>query len=176
MSHTHEPTRHTPWPRRFASLCLAAALLALGAGGCDGGETGETGTTTTTQDQSGCTNDPRVEAYAAGMKEMSQEGAMSITLLDADPAPPSKGDNVWMLKVEDDAGNPVDGATITMDATMPDHGHSSTVVPDVASKGGGTYELDPINLFMPGVWQVTFDVAPPSGAVQSTTFTFCVQG
>lgn len=154
---------------------LAAALLALTAAACDPADTtGQGGGTTTAP--SGCADDPRVQTYSFGLESTSLEGALTARFLDADPAPPAKGDNVWRLKLEDTTGAPVDDATLSFQATMPDHGHSSTVVPEITFEGDGTYELSPVNLFMPGVWEITLDVSPPAGAVQSVRFTFCVQG
>ncbi len=156
-------------------ICLAAALFALGAAGCDGGDTGGTGTTTAPS-QEGCAGDPRVTEYQAGMEAKSEDGSITVSLLDADPAPPAKGDNVWTLKIVDAAGAPVTGATLALQAYMPDHAHSSTVVPEITPAGDGTYTLDPVNLFMPGVWEITVDVSPPGGTVQSVLFTLCILG
>lgn len=159
-------------PRRTALLLLGAAVLATCVAGCSGGDDG--GNTTTTG--GGCADDPRVTPYLVGMEAKSGDGALTVTFMDADPAPPSKGDNVWMLKIEDAAGAAVNDATLSTEAFMPDHGHSSTAVPAITFKGEGAYEIDGLDLFMPGVWEITIDVAPPGGTVQSVLFTFCVQG
>lgn len=173
MTLTRIPSKALPRPRRGALLLLAAAALALGVAGCSGGD-GDGNTTT--QPGAGCSEDPRVTPYLVGMEAKSSDGAVTVTFLDADPAPPAKGDNVWMLKIEDASGAAVNDATLSTEAFMPDHGHSSTVVPQITFKGDGTYEIAGLDLFMPGVWEITIDIAPPGGTVQSVLFTFCVQG
>lgn len=169
MTHPHAPRTTLPRARRDVLLGLAAALLVAGASGCGGPETTEP------PPSGGCTDDPRVQQYLVGMQGTSEDGSITLEFLDADPSPPGKGDNVWKIEVTSPSG-PVDGATIAVDAFMPDHGHSSTVVPDVTPLGDGVYVLDPIDLFMPGVWEITIDVAPPGGTVQAVLFTFCVIG
>src|SRR5207237_876069 len=115
-------------------LGSALSIAALGALGCSssgspGSSTsgGTTTTTTTTAPQSVCATDPRAEAYAVGLDGASSDGALKITFMDSDPAPPAKGNNTFVVKVTDSKGNPVNGATIATVAYMPDHGHYSSI-------------------------------------------------
>lgn len=161
------------------SLVAGAALTILFAGGCDGGETGSSGgaTSSTSTLASTCSDDPRAEVYKVGMKGASSDGAIMVTFEDADPSPPAKGNNTWMVKLTDAAGKPLNGATIETKAYMPDHGHESSIKPKATPMGSdGSYEVTPINLFMPGVWEVTLTVTPMGGAAASIKFTFCVAG
>ena len=123
-----------------------------------------------------CSADPRVQAYAPGLSASSTDGAVTVTFVAAAPAPPDKGNNEWTVQVTDGAGAPIDGATITVTPYMPDHGHGSSIAPNVAAgQQPGQYAVTLVNLFMPGVWRITFDVAV--GAVESTVqFMFCVEG
>jgi len=38
------------------------------------------------------------------------------------------------------------------------------------------FQLIMIDLFMPGIWTVTFSITPPSGPVESVVFSFCIDG
>lgn len=173
MRHRSAPTRQGTHRGKLVLAGLALGLVATGAPACDGGDTTGSGGSTSA---SGCADDPRVQAYSVGLEATSASGAIAVRFLDADPAPPAKGDNVWRIAIEDASGARVDDATLSFDATMPDHGHSSTVAPAVTFEGDGEYVLDPVNLFMPGVWEITLDVAPPGGTVESVKVGLCVEG
>jgi hypothetical protein len=156
---------------RFAAA-LALALTACSSTSSGGGSTG--GTTTET---SICAGDPRATSYTVGLSAKATDGAYAVTFVDAMPAPPTKGDNTWTVKITDSAGNPVDGATVTAKPFMPDHAHGSSITPQVTPMGtDGTYEVTLLDLFMPGIWQVTLTITPASGAADNVVFTFCVDG
>ena len=60
---------------------------------------------------------------------------------------------------------------------MPDHGHG-TPTPVVVSATGepGEYELDPVNLFMAGLWTIDLVLAMPEGDDEDTVqFAFCIE-
>jgi hypothetical protein len=56
---------------------------------------------------------------------------------------------------------------------MPKHQHGSAEVV-VEEQGDGKYQLSPIELIMPGVWEVPLRVTPVDGAASETTFRFCI--
>ena len=58
---------------------------------------------------------------------------------------------------------------------MPDMGHGTSIVPSMTSNGDGTYAVQPLYLFMAGVWSITF-TRPASGISDSAAFFFCVEG
>ena len=89
------------------------------------------------------------------------------------PTPPAKGDNVWNLSITDASSAPVDDATITVKTWMPDHAHGSSIVPAVAASGGGKYAVTRLNLFMPGIWEITFTIVR-GGATETAMFTLCI--
>lgn len=159
---------------------LGPALLGLlvSAFGCGSstpagsGGSSSSGTTTTTS--SACATDAGVHEYAVGLAGESATGELTVTFLDADPAPPAKGDNTFLIKVTDGQGQPVVGATIVTQGYMPAHGHPLSIKPATTPKGSdGTYEITPVTLFMPGVWEVTFEITPVMGAAGSVKFSFC---
>lgn len=164
--------------RCVLSLALAPlALTATALAGCSGGDTDTSSTTTAaTTETSACATDTRAQAYAVGLKSTSEDGAVTITFVDADPAPPAKGNNIWTVKITGKDGKPLSGATIETTSYMPDHAHTSPIKPTATEKDPGTYEVTPVNLFMPGVWEVTLDVTPAGGSAEAVKFTFCIAG
>jgi len=147
------------------------AALALAAPGCGSGG----GDDVADQDGAiGCVDDPRSETYAAGLEHTGSNELFTFVLESADPAPPAKGNNDWMVQILDADSNPVTGATFTVTPFMPDHGHGTSVTPQT-SEGTGDYTISPLYLFMPGLWEVTIRV--DSGSDTDTTkYDFCIQG
>lgn len=161
---------------RFA--LAAAPLLALALAACsDGGGTSGSGGQTSTTTASICAADSGAVAYAVGLTESAMDGKVTITFADADPAPPAKGLNKLTIDVTDDMGKPLDGAAITVKSCMPLHGHCATITPAItAGTQPGRYVIDQVELFMPGLWSITFTVTPSSGAPDPVTVSFCVEG
>ncbi len=146
-------------------ILLATAVLMLTA--CSGGDAMDAGTV-------GCIDDPAAETYAPNMQKPGDGNRLSFVLVSADPGPPLRGNNTWVVKVLDAQGQPVTGATLTATPFMPKHGHGTSVVPTVTSEGDG-YQVNPLYLFMPGLWKVTLSAT--SGMTSDTAaFTFCVAG
>ena len=56
---------------------------------------------------------------------------------------------------------------------MPDHQHGSPKQTDVVEVSPGEYELKPVNLFMPGYWEISV-TASHNGQEDSSTFKFCI--
>jgi hypothetical protein len=113
-------------------------------------------------------------SYSANLSVAGADGALHVVLVEAEPAPPARGSNTWTVTVRDAAGAPVEGATINVKAFMPAHGHSSTP-PAVTPGADGTYEIDPLVLFMPGLWEITITVESSAGNDEAL-FAFCVAG
>jgi len=153
---------------RFASLALLLLVPAC---------SGDDGSATDVPDAGyNCALDDRDEEFLAGMEKVGALGNR-FRLVGSTPAPPVRGDNIWQVEVEDDTGAPLDAATVKVIPFMPDHNHVSAVVAEITEDPAGSYLLDPVNLFMPGVWEITVQ-ATPEGASQAmrdeATFVFCV--
>ena len=160
---------HTPRRLGLVSL-LALALAACTHGSGGGGGAG-------TEADSVCDSDPRNMAYAAGLSVKSTDGTVRATFVEAVPAPPAKGMNAWTLTLTDSMGSPMSGATITVAPFMPDHGHGAPIVPEVTPMAtAGTYQVTQLDLFMAGIWTVTFTITPSTGPVESLVFSFCIDG
>jgi hypothetical protein len=86
----------------------------------------------------------------------SQQGDLVVKA--SFPTAAQVGQNTMMVLIEDAKGQPVSGATVSVDPQMPHHGHGSTETPVVTDKGAGSYEAFPVTLQMPGMWTITVNV------------------
>ncbi len=160
---------------KLAIGLVLAILVGSSCGGDGGGGAGAAGTAGAGgSNVVGCLTDMRAMTYAANMELPSKEARLKLVLVSSDPAPPTKGNNNWMLKVLDAAGAPVMGATLDVKPFMPDHGHGTSIVPTI-TPAGDAYKVDNVNLFMAGLWQVTITV---SAGMKSDfgVFSFCIPG
>jgi len=64
----------------------------------------------------------------------------------------------WTLHVERPDGQPVTGATVTIDGSMPAHNHGLPTMVQVTEVGNGDYRVDGVKFQMPGQWTMTVDV------------------
>ena len=125
-----------------------------------------------------CQNDPiGIDAYAANMVKSSKSGALKLTLVASDPSPPSVGLNTWVLRVTDGSGTPVAGGLTKVSPFMPYHNHGPSVKPTLVKQPDGSYSVTNIDLFMPGVWQVTVTgAAVDAGSPDVVQLNFCIVG
>ena len=166
---TQRGPRYTPRVR-FAVPLACSALLACAS-------TPATSSTDAGADVAtiGCSTDPRAQTYAPALTQVGTQGKLSVELTSAQPAPPLRGTNTWTVRVRDEKGDLVSGASVAVKLLMPDHGHGSTVQPSVTPQSDGSIRIDPLYFFMPGLWQITLEVT--AGADTDTAvFTFCVAG
>jgi len=72
--------------------------------------------------------------------------------------------------IVDSEGRPVDGAAITVDGGMPEHGHGLPTKPRVTKNpGGGIYVIEGVRFNMGGWWEFRLTVSGPAG-VDTITF------
>lgn len=84
---------------------------------------------------------------------------------------PRKLQTVRVL-IRDAAGAPVDGANITIDGGMPQHGHGLPTRPRVTRQlGDGTYEIEGVRFNMGGWWEFRLAIHSPAGD-DAVTFNF----
>lgn len=171
-------------PRPALRLALALGLLLPLA--CDGGsddghehahDSGEStdtgGETETGGGEMICEAEDRDDAFAVGLSKSS--ALFTATFVSANPAPPFKGDNSWIVDFTDPEGVALVEPTITVVPMMPDHGHGTPVVAAVSpTTTAGRYTIEPVNLFMAGLWEITLDVTV-GGEQDSVVFSFCVE-
>lgn len=120
-----------------------------------------------------CETEMRDDTYAIGLAK--DGAALRVTFVDAMPAPPARYDNAWIVMVTDAAtGEPVADCLGEAIPFMPDHMHGTSIEAHVtAGENPGEYVIDPVNLFMPGLWEVTLEFT--CGEVSDdVVFSFCV--
>lgn len=126
-------------------------------------------------DAANCVGDPRGEAFTAGMAKLGKDNRITFALMTAAPSPPSRGDNTWTVDLSQ-GGAPISGAAVTVKPFMPDHRHGTSiptvVTPDPSVPG--RYQLAPVNLWMPGIWEVTITATPAGGTTDIAVFSFCI--
>ncbi|MEZ4404522.1 MAG: FixH family protein [Kofleriaceae bacterium] len=157
--------------RTTSMLRHLALVAALGcAGACAGDDTHGDDTTYN------CAVDDRGEAFTANMTRTGP-GGLTFTIVSATPALPIRGDNVWVVDVAQ-GGSPVTDAAVKLTPFMPDHRHGSGKVPvwTPDPQTPGRFTVSDINLWMPGVWELTFEATPTGGVRDSVLFTFCLTG
>jgi YtkA-like len=118
----------------------------------------------------------KLETYDAGMAQWGTSKVFQFVLLDSSPVPVSAGSSLtWTLEILDASGKPVTGATFTtIHPWMPAHGHGTSTVMSAPGSKPGTYVLQPLYLYMPGVWET--DITVQAGTQKdSTSFYFCMQ-
>lgn len=107
------------------------------------------------------------------MTKLAEPGQVMVELSDADPSPPVvRRDNIWWLKLTDAEGSPLTGAQVVASPYMPKHQHGSAEVL-VEEQAEGQYQLSPIELIMPGVWEVPVTITA-AGEESEALFRFCI--
>ena len=155
--------------RAILFVSLGAALAACGSsgGGPDAVENVD------------CSMVTGADTFVVGLEKMGTAGQLDFKLMSADPAPPARNDNTWVVQINAMAsgvvGAPVDGLTLTVTPFMPAHQHTSPKPVDVTPVAGtpGQYTLSPVFLWMPGVWQTTIQATQGSTS-DSAVYTFCI--
>lgn len=151
---------------RLLTVALSGLGLCLAACSGDGDDDGES---------YNCANEPRADEFVIGMSKLGEQQRMKFTLVNFDPAPPQRDHNRWTLKLETMAapGTPVTGATMTVRPFMPDHKHGARYPAEIVPGGEpGIYELEPINMWMPGLWETTISVTGSES--DRAVFRFCL--
>jgi hypothetical protein len=69
------------------------------------------------------------------------------------------------VTIVDGDGRAIDGATLTIDGGMPQHGHGLPTRPRVTrTLGAGTYEIEGVRFSMGGWWEFKVAIAADRGA------------
>lgn len=150
---------------RMRAWCLLAAVCATAAAGCSSDEQ----QAPPSQAPCGGRGDELSGLVAEG------EAGLELRFIDIDPTPPVVGDNSWLVSLEGPDG-PIEGAEeqIVVTPRMPDHGHGTPREVGVTEEADGVYQLDPVNTFMPGYWEVTVELDGDE-LQDSVQFGICLQ-
>jgi len=150
--------------KRHISILVAALCLATVGCGGDSGEPDGHG-----HHHSG---DGEHDHYTPGMERLTDAGLFEVAFY-SEPAP-TVGLHQFMLSIRDAMTEaPVEGATIAVDLSMPDHGHGSDRVPVVEVDGPGIYRVENVSLHMMGIWQIDLTIEAEAGT-DTVTFRFDV--
>jgi hypothetical protein len=144
--------------------------VVLAAGACaDDGNGGDDETSYN------CAAETRDDEFVLGLSKAGESSRYEFKLMSADPAPPARGDNTWVLQLNTMIApvTPVSGASMTVTPFMPDHAHGSgkTVIVTPMTEAG-QYKLSPVNLWMPGLWEVTIQASGTQS--DRVVFRFCL--
>jgi YtkA-like protein len=145
------------------------SLLALAA--CGGGSSGPSVDAFENID---CSTITGTDQFAVGLQKPGEANALTFTMVSGDPAPPARGDNTWVVQIDTQAAAaPVTNATIDVTPFMPAHQHGAgKAVQVMPMPTAGQYQLAPVNLWMPGVWETTINVTAPTA--DHVVFRFCI--
>ena len=121
-----------------------------------------------------CTVETRADTFSAGMMKVGTGGQLTFKLMSSMPAPPARNNNTWQIDIVDGSNQPVTGAAVTVTPFMPDHNHGTQIKAVVTEPTPGHYKADPVNLWMPGLWQVTIKATPNGGTADAAVFSFCI--
>ena len=152
-----------------ASLLFATLLPLLSLAAC-GDEEDPPG-----KEPVNCATETRADSLVSGLQKLGDRGQVTFRLMAATPSPPKRPTNSWLIHVEA-GGAPVTGVELHAKPYMPDHEHGTGVKPVITEVAGtpGDYKVDQLDLWMPGLWEVTFDITPTGGAKDQTVFRACL--
>jgi membrane fusion protein, copper/silver efflux system len=106
-------------------------------------------------------------------------GAQAKLELTTQPDPPHKGNNIFSVKLTDDAGSPMPGAQVNVTffmPAMPAMGMAAMKTSlELTDKGGGLYEGSS-ELGSGGTWQVTLTAQKNGRVVGARHFTLNAEG
>ena len=89
----------------------------------------------------------------------SDNGLYRVSYTAATGTIPVNQMHAWTLHVESADGVPVEGATITVDGDMPQHGHGLPTSPRVTEYlGNGDYRVEGLKFQMAGHWLMDFTI------------------
>ncbi len=117
-----------------------------------------------------------VDTFTNGLSRAGEH--FKVSIVEATPAPPDKGENAWTLVLTDAADAPIDDATINIRPFMPAHGHGSTpeTSPAVSAGADGKYTIEKFVLIMPGRWTLDLEIKGANGTEETIQFAFEVEG
>jgi len=106
-----------------------------------------------------------------GAKKTGEKG-LGLELLEFEPDPPARFDNRWVVELKGKE-DPVSDGTIKVTPFMPLHQHGASEPVVVTEVDTGHFELQPINLWMPGLWEVRFGISA-GGVNDNVVFEVCI--
>ncbi len=94
----------------------------------------------------------------------SKSGAYEVSYEPAVSPVPKRQIHAWTVNVRTRDGRPVEGAKLTVDGGMPDHGHGLPTQPAMRQAlGDGRYVVEGMKFNMGGYWVVDLGIDAPEG-------------
>jgi len=107
--------------------------------------------------------------------QFSAADGVGVVLLTTAPAPPERFDNLWTLQIVDADDSPMTPTDVAVVPFMPDHGHGTPQPPKpVAGSEPGSYSMGPFDLWMPGIWEMTFTIEHEA-TTSTAVLTLCIE-
>ncbi|HEX3852907.1 MAG TPA: hypothetical protein VHW01_18215 [Polyangiaceae bacterium] len=176
------------------TLLSAAACAACSSGSPSVAPAADASVAGAASSEVGCTSQPDLDNYAAGAKKLGETGRFEFELVSSDPAPPALDNNTFVVRVTGASSDQPLNGDLSVALDMPQHGHPSPKPPNIVfDPDAKVFTLDPMDLFMVGLWQITFTFAvvsqledgeggssgeasaPSSGPPDSAAFKFCIE-
>jgi hypothetical protein len=101
---------------------------------------------------------------------LTQNGSFRVTIASADQPVPLHKIHRWSVRLTDQAGRPVTGATFKISGGMPQHGHGLPTAP-TAQPGAsdGAYVIKGVKFSMDGWWELKLQITA-AGVTDKVTF------
>lgn len=118
-----------------------------------------------------------IPKFSLGMSTENDDGSIKVSVLEASPSPPARFLNDWTVKLTGSDDAPRNDVKLSrVRAFMPVHGHYGTPDPKLKEhdEDPNVFDVDKLNLFMRGPWQILLDVNSDDGASQ-LVFEVCVE-
>lgn len=157
----------------FRSVMFATlGVLAAGAG-C-----GSASPPQTSENFITCATETRALPYEPGLSVASDGRVFTVKLLSSMPASPVRGQNEWTIEIDEArSGAPLDGLDVMVTPWMPDHLHGTRPVVVTPESDAGKYRLKPVYLYMPGLWQIQFNILGANvgaGTIDTAVIPLCI--
>jgi hypothetical protein len=104
------------------------------------------------------------------------DGGYEFVLASSPQLAPVKGNNEWEVTVATPEGDAAAGTALGVKPFMPDHNHGSGIAPVVDETDDGAFHVEKINLWMPGLWEVTLSAKDGDATLDDAVFRFCIDG
>ncbi|HEY4102502.1 MAG TPA: hypothetical protein VGM44_01380 [Polyangiaceae bacterium] len=165
----------------YCALALCAGCSSGSAPKSDAAAASNAGSAGTTGPSGAvdCTSEPGIDGYAPGLSKLGASGLYDFQIVSTTPSPPALNDNTFVVRVTDANGAALAGE-LSAALDMPEHGHSSPKTPVITFDAtSGNFTLDPMDLFMVGLWRFTFTFMPSAdasdGGMDTGVFELCLE-
>jgi len=91
-------------------------------------------------------------------EKMTDGGTYMVAYSTMPGTVPLNEDFMVMVNLSDMDGVPLQATSVSVDATMPEHGHGMNVIPMVMDMGEGMWHADGMRFHMEGYWELAVEV------------------